>query len=338
MTFTNSKQVLLIIGLLTFSSFAQAQAFCALRDPKTGINDLYPEADNYRSIVRTVDTAAKQTVEERLPPETLHFSELGRHTLYVALKEQSPVGFVHVRSEESRWGLVEIAWALDMNLRIVDFRFQRCRSSQKKHLEDESFRAQLKGKSYSDLKDLLQPGTSLLAPGALAIPEGAEELAQVLILCALKTTLVTELTWEDDIQQLRAEGEAANVFDSFSYLEMVDEPYTDKVRTGLENAFQGVSLGVDYDSVRLAKVFGSQDQLLGSLYSSVTDIDGQATHLLWTIDSDNHIRQVTNMTGWQSEGDQMLFAGLHGKRFDDADHCGNRVELLALEAVITANH
>ena len=338
MTFTNSKNVFLVIGLLLVSGFAQAQAFCALRDPKTGIYDLYPEADNYRSIVRTVDTTIKQVVEERLPPETLHFSELGRHTLYVALKDQNPVGFVHVRSEESRWGLVEIAWALDMNLRIVDFRFQRCRSSQKKHLEDESFRAQLKGKSYSDLKELLQPGTSLLAPGALAIPDGAEELAEVLIRCALKTTLVTELAWAEDIQLLRAEGEAVSAFGEFSHIQMVTDPYTEKVRAGLETALQGANLGVDYDSVSLAKVYGPEDELLGSLYSNVTDIDGQPTYLSWVIDTDNRIRNVTNMSGWRSERDEMIFAELRGKRFDDADHCGNRVELLALEAVITANH
>ena len=76
-----------------------AQAYCGLRDPVRNIYRIYPEADAYRSIVRSVDKRTRTLVSERLP-FTLHFNELAKHTVYVAVKETLPVGLVHVRSEK----------------------------------------------------------------------------------------------------------------------------------------------------------------------------------------------------------------------------------------------
>ena len=77
------RRLLLLLAVLLVADDLNAQAFCALRDPQRQINVLFPEATSFRSIVRTVDEAARSEVAERLP-FSLHFNELGRHTLYVA--------------------------------------------------------------------------------------------------------------------------------------------------------------------------------------------------------------------------------------------------------------
>ena len=127
---------MLALGL---TNMAWGQAYCKLRDPVNSIKKLYPMATTYRSIVRTVDSSARDAVASAIPFK-LHFNELGRHTLYVAMNKKKPVGLVHARSEKGRWGLVEIAWALDFDLRVRSFTFQRCRSPHRAEVESKVFK------------------------------------------------------------------------------------------------------------------------------------------------------------------------------------------------------
>ena len=73
---------LLIAG--SIAEAIQAQAYCALRDPVRQIGELYP-GHSYVSHVGVVTTAARKEVSNRLP-FTLHFNELGSHTLYAVGK------------------------------------------------------------------------------------------------------------------------------------------------------------------------------------------------------------------------------------------------------------
>ena len=123
----------LLVFVLGTARPAAAQ-YCALRDPVRAINELYP-GSTFSSSVRTINEQIRKRVSARLPQLKLHFDELGQHTLYKVFKEGVPVGFVHVRSERTRYGLTEIAWALDLSLRIQDFRFQRCRSVHRSDVE-----------------------------------------------------------------------------------------------------------------------------------------------------------------------------------------------------------
>ena len=96
-----------MLTLLLFSiQYSYADAYCSLRDPVAQIQQLYPQKTNQLSIVKTVDTSTRNLVKLALPSNDLHFSELGRHTLYVAMKNTEALGYVHVRSEQSKWGLV----------------------------------------------------------------------------------------------------------------------------------------------------------------------------------------------------------------------------------------
>lgn len=154
--------VFTLLGFLSLVQQVDARAFCALRDPISSIRLLFPESSKHHSIVRAINSDVRDKISERLP-FTLHFNELGKHTLYVVDDEKQTVGFVHVRSELTQWGLVEIAWGLNPDLTVRSVHFQRCRipDCEGKHLVD--VLDLTIGKSYGELlKYISEDGQSLI--------------------------------------------------------------------------------------------------------------------------------------------------------------------------------
>jgi len=195
-----------VLTLLTLilPTNSRAEAFCALRDPVTSIYQLYPEATSFRSIVRTVNETTRNHVINHLPNMSLHFSEMGRHTLYVALQNGKELGYVHVRSEKSQWGLVEVAWALNLDLSIHDFNFQRARNPSRRFIETLEFKSQLTGRNFSAMKTLMmQPFAEHAQP--LFTDKDALKLASVVIQSGLKTLLITEQAWKSDLTDVKVD-------------------------------------------------------------------------------------------------------------------------------------
>ncbi len=190
-----SMTLLYIFGINTVN----AEAFCALRDPVNSIYQLYPSATSYQSIVRTINQQTREHIITHLPNFDLHFSEMGRHTLYVVLRDRQKIGYVHVRSEQSQWGLVEVAWALNLDLSVKDFVFQRARNPSRKYLETPDFKSQLLGRNFNALKTLIDsPFAEFSTP--LFTDLDALKLATVVIQSAIKTVLITEQAWNDALQ------------------------------------------------------------------------------------------------------------------------------------------
>ncbi len=266
------------------SSTAWAQAYCALRDPVRQVYELYPGATSYRSIVRTVGAKHRLIIAERLP-FTMHFTELGRHTLYVALDGNKPIGLVHVRSERGQWGLVEIAWATDLDMRIVDFKFQRCRERAKSLLDTEEFRAQLIGKGVGDLVGMLNSDYSGVNPSFLQVPAGAEKLAAVVIRCGAKTLAANEVVWGEDLKEIRHLNRGLAAFEGAESVQAVTDPYSSDVRAAVEAALQGVSSAIDRSDVAVLRVRGGNNSLLGTVVRTSSDIDGQRLTKWWSVDT-----------------------------------------------------
>lgn len=195
------KMLLTLILLLSFEHSVYAEAYCSLRDPVAQIKLLYPQKTNQLSIVKEVDNITREQVQIELPNNDLHFSELGEHTLYVAMKGEKALGYVHVRSEQSMWGLVEIVWAIDKDLKITNFAFQRCRSPKKMIVNEASFRNMIIGKNYEQLKELLNSDGRTANKLLLDKAVNAPELANVVLKCALKTLLITTVLWGDELKQ-----------------------------------------------------------------------------------------------------------------------------------------
>lgn len=184
--------------LMLAASTAHSIAFCDLRDPTRQIYDLYPEATAYRSLVDEIDDEVKQDVSDFLPFD-LHARELGMHTLYVALADEQPLGLVHVRSEASRWGLIEIVWSLGLDLKVQDFRFQRCRDSGCRTLSEGNFNALLEGKTLAELKSEFGPEDDRRHTELENAVGSHADLANAVIRSAMKTLLITDLVWGQEI-------------------------------------------------------------------------------------------------------------------------------------------
>jgi len=195
------KTLMILMIFVVFIPNAFAEAYCSLRDPVAQISQLYPNKTNQLSIVKIVDDNTRSQVKRALPSNDLHFSELGKHTLYVAMNGTQALGYVHVRSEQSEWGLVEIVWSLDKNLRIKDFIFQRCRSPKKNIINNQSFKKMFIGKSYQELKALLSSDGTTANNTLLAHAQSAPKLASVVLRCALKTLLITEKLWGEELKR-----------------------------------------------------------------------------------------------------------------------------------------
>ena len=197
-----NKLIIQSLLLMFITCEASAVAYCSLRDPVAQMLELYPNKTSQLSIVKTVDADIRTQVQVALPNNDLHFSELGQHTLYVVMDGKSLLGYIHVRSEQSDWGLVEIVWAIATDMTISNFVFQRCRSPKKQLAEQSTFKEIFIGKNYSQLKSLLSNDGKTVNNSVLVQADGASELVNVVLRCALKTLLLTEVLWGDDLSKL----------------------------------------------------------------------------------------------------------------------------------------
>lgn len=196
----NFSIVIAFILLELLSTSAHA-AFCSLRDPVSAIHMLYKDGYEYRSLVTTVTEKDRARVKMQLP-FTIHQSEVGKHTLYVVYENANRIGFLQARSEWAKWGLVEIAWAINNDRSIKGFYFQRCRSPQCNDTVSEQINTVLKNKNFTQLKMLLSDnGESLSLYGKTQFKH-APDLALLALRSALKTLAITDLSWENDINKL----------------------------------------------------------------------------------------------------------------------------------------
>jgi hypothetical protein len=189
----------LTFGGLTYvpvTAAAQTMAFCALRDPVIQIYELFPEADAYRTLVRTIGEDTRHRVVDALP-FGLHFNELGFHTVYQVIVDSRPIGLVHARSEVGAWGLIEVVWAFDADLRIRGFRFQRLRGTVSREELERELAPVLRGLDQRALEGLAARREDL----RVSTPE-ATEILDLLVRSALKAIAVTRAGWGPEVSAM----------------------------------------------------------------------------------------------------------------------------------------
>jgi hypothetical protein len=188
--------MLIILEILTISHVRAA--FCSLRDPVSAIQMLYDEGYEYRSLVTTVTEEDRLSVKATLP-FTLHQSEVGRHTLYVLYKDEKHDGFLQARSEWAKWGLVEIAWAINADRSLKGFYFQRCRSPECNDNVVQSINEQISNKTFQQLKGLLSNDGEQLSPAGVKSFPIAPSIALLTLRSALKTLAITDISWKKEL-------------------------------------------------------------------------------------------------------------------------------------------
>ena len=336
--------LLLAVALLGIpAQSAKAQAYCALRDPVQSINILYPGSTKYESIVKFVGGEARNQIKKQLP-FTLHFNELGKHTLYVVKKGKDPLGLVHVRSEKGQWGLVEVVWAFDLDLKIQGFRFQRCRNRHQKELEQASFIAQLKGKGLAEILLMLNAKGNRLNRAKIKVSPKAAPLALAVLRSGLKTLAVTSEVWTEELEKLgkkEEEGAAAKLFrkrtktffPSAQAITPVLKIYDDRVLEMLKKYKQQEEWVVERKSVVMAQVRNDKKVSLGYVLKTRCSASENLINVWWGLNDDGKIIKVAPVNGWPDEEFETAFIGLPEIEIDELSHCSTPAQLAALEVI-----
>ena len=285
------------------------QAYCALRDPVRVLYEAYPDADGHRSIIRTVTVEDRTAIAEILP-FTIHFDELGRHTLYVTVQAGLPLGVLHVRSERGRYGLTEIAWSLNLDGQITDVAFQRCRDAKLRAALDDELRAKMIGADVPMLLRLLDE-------------EGWSDEARLLLRSAAKTAAVTFIVWEDDLLPTRAEVKAVN---AWSGIDPILTPQSLDLSSLSSNA------GLDTESIRVWTVTHADGTHLGTLVRSLWKLAGHQAELWWRMDQGGRIVDVEILDG-DDPSISNAFREVIGLEVSNVDKCATAAGVAAGEVL-----
>lgn len=248
-----------IVFLVTlFLSIQSWSAYCSLRNPVTTIFTLFPDANQHESIVRPITQETRLQVAEQLP-FTLHYNELGMHTLYVVRKDARPAGFVHARSELSPWGIIEIAWAFDVDLKIRDLYFQRCRISACSESLRENVLQDIGGKTFDELVSLLSEEGEQLNDSLKQKYQEDFKLVSAIIKSALKTSLATRLVWHEEVLRAQRTRFSYSVLGEEQTIQLIpralntSHDFDLEMYTGLKNSHTSV-FAVVSDGVEKARL------------------------------------------------------------------------------------
>lgn len=330
--------VVILFGSSITTSTAMGQAFCSLRDPVRQIQSIYPKA-SFETSVKVVDSEARVAVSRNLPLE-LHFNELGQHTLYNVLVNRSTVGLVHVRPEKYRYGIMEVLWAFDSDLRIHDFRMQRCRSANANVIDRKAFRDQVIGRGFEGIRDLLVEDCSRLKPGKINIGQSEQALAAAVLRCALKTLVVTRVVWKNRVEQLRLvsmASQARKFFPRARSFRTTVVPYTKEVQANLAQELVGTELDIRRNSVAILQAVDIDGSVAGYIVSTDWEKLPVDRVLYWVVGREGAIVDVSAGSGWPSEELAGLFQGMRGQDLVALKDCKSAAELAATEVLILVN-
>ena len=334
-----------IIGLATFllvafnNTLVLGQAYCALRDPEKLIYDFYPDATSYKSIVRTVDENVRRHVSSSLP-FSIHFNELGKHTLYIPVKDAKPLGIVHVRSESGSYGLSEIVWSLTPNMEVRDFAFQRCRSRARHYVESDEFKRQIIGKRFNELKALLDRSGQQIAKGKLNVGNSSSSMAASLVRSALKTIAVSRSGWKSDIAVVQPLFNVGQAFPDASRIQKVSQPYNANVTNEFDRLFVTPSgnLGssVDRQSVMMIRAVNRNGQVAGNVIKTRWKSQQYDIELWWTVNAAGEVVDVHAAEGWPDSDTEKAFGEVVGLNFESLGKCSTMAQIAGAEVLLLA--
>lgn len=264
------RRVAIFLLVLTLAGVGMARAAnCALRSPDRQIYDLFPDATNYRTIEASVDQKMIQVLEKILG-SSISLSDMGKHAIYVAMENDIPLGIVHARSEVGKSGSVELVWAMDLDLSILDFRVQRSREKETKTIKSAAFRRRMIGNDLQDFRRYLIDDNGAVDVVALGVPARAGKIAHTAVLCGLKTRVITQVAFGEAILPLRLIGKAYRYFPDTEKVTKVASPLSPEVLAKLEDTTPGTPLDqVDRNSFVVVRSVDSAGATQGFLVNSL---------------------------------------------------------------------
>lgn len=327
--------LLVLIAGISHPQPSDAIAYCALRDPIEAIRFLYPQADSHRSIVRAIDNDAREQILRSLS-FSLHFNELGKHTLYTILDDTKPIGFVHVRSELAPWGLMEVAWALSPDLTIKNFMFQRCRSNE---CSPEAIAAMLNllaDKSLEELKSYLsENGENLTAKAAELVSIDNKGFAAALVRSALKTIAVTGVTWADEISTIQRDALIRETF-STSDIRAARAEIDEEAFLALKAVHNGGGSMLEPTSVVAYRVLNGDTGIAYVTSGRWHDHHQQrTTH--WVFDRDGDVLSTRTVPRFVQQTHRESFEELAGLNVANAENCSTASQMMGHDLYFLAS-
>jgi len=330
-----------IVSICLQGNSVHGQAFCALRDPATMIYEFYPDATTYKSIVRTVDNQVREYVGSKLP-FSIHFNELGKHSLYVPIKDSKPLGVVHARSEAGNHGLTEIVWSLTPNLEVKDFAFQRCRSRARSAVESDDFKKQIIGMRFNDLKNLLSQDGQSLAHGKLKPKYQSMPIATTVVRSALKTISVSKSAWRRDLAVLQPLYNAHQAFPNAVQVRKIERPYGDRVVAEFNRRYVtpsgNLGSGINRDEVMALQAIDSAGLNLGFVVKTAWGMGQQNVTMWWTVSNTGEIKDVHADGGWPDAMTEKAFRDVIGFKKDSLSKCSTAAEIAGAEILLLAKY
>lgn len=305
---TTARRILVSTVLVAAAGASADGANCALRNPNRQIYEIFPEATSYRSVVAIVDGNLKRRIEDRLG-SSLARSDIGKHTAYVVLKETVPIGVVHARTEAGARGSIELVWALDLTMKIKDFRVQRSRDKHTDVIKSEAFRAKMVGRDLRSIQDLLTAGNDDIDLAALEIPPSAATIALKVVLCAAKTRLITELAFQNAILPARLLGLVHEYFPETDRVTRVVSPLDDATRNRIAAATGTAPALLEADTLTVLRAMAGDGATLGALAFAIWSAHPGRPETWWAVSPDGRIQDIV-LVGDVDEREQDAFAAL----------------------------
>lgn len=204
MSTRSTLSIVVGIAILGGQAVVHAQN-CSLRNPDRQIFAMFPDATSYKSLVQAITPEIRADIEAALG-SPLRLRDVGKHTAYIALEGAVPLGFVHARAEIGKRGAMELVWAYDLDLTLIDFSVQRCRERKGDLIRSDSFRAKLVGTDLKGIRSFLTQGNQSVDLQALGLPDEAESIASTIVLCGATTRVVTEMAFGSAVFNARLLG------------------------------------------------------------------------------------------------------------------------------------
>lgn len=316
-TYPSLVAAMLLVG---FSNQAFGQANCALRNPDRQIYEIFPEATSYRTLESEVNRENRPTLENEIG-SPLAPTDLGTHSAYVVLNGTVPIGFVHARTEIGSRGSIELVWAMDIDLTIADFRVQRSRERQTNAIKSDSFRGELVGRNLTDLRDLLTSGNDDIDLAALNVPANAAGIAHTIVLCALKTRVITEQAFRDSIFPAQMLAHVHRAFADVGKVTRVRTPFSSDVLESIRQKLGRDTDQADLSTIDVLRVRVANGSEIGILVRADWNAYPENPECWWAVLGDGTMRSAT-IAGRKYAAVRQDFQGFQGRKLDAIDDGG----------------
>ncbi len=302
-----------------------------------------PAATNQTAYVLPVDAESWNAIRDAVS-FPVELRELTHQTLYSIYSDQRPLGLVQVRSEESRWGVIELVWVFDLDLTVRDLVVRRCRDRNRATIEGESFIEQLRGLDRRGLESLLDDDPERIDVQKVLVHPDVARLAAIVVRSGAKGLAFAEVLWRTQIAEWRLLRQAWNQFSTAAEVQLVRA-----MLGGSPGDRQGASLedpeAEAHTEVLSACAYARDSRALGCVVLIPLEVAPKQTCLtLWSLSPKNVVLDARQALPGD-DGAQVLRAcvSLRGRRLEEISVSEDPAriaarQILAVSRRVEANH